>query len=281
VSENLVREIHDTVARSSDHVQASVRPAGTTPRQMRAMTREVLRKLALGPRASVIEIGCGVGVLGVPVARRASSYVGLDFAPNAVAVMRARLAEAGLEPRARALCVDVLGMSDAELTALGAFDRVLMYAVLHYARTEADAQRFLKQAVALLAPGGRALIGNLPLEDLDVDSQPAAVASRGILARVLASARWVAAAPGHAPVVLTRRWKLRRILELVLSSATADGARFTAPRLPPSYTVGLTIGGIDRWLAELDVPVRHSWMAPGPGVPLAVGRADLLIERPL
>jgi SAM-dependent methyltransferase len=281
VSENLVREIHDAVARSSDQVQASVRPAGTTPRQMRAMTREVLRKLALGPRASVIEIGCGVGVLGVPVARRAGSYVGLDFAPNAVAVMRVRLAEAGLTPRARAVCVDVLGMSDAELTALGSFDRVLMYAVLHYARTEADAQRFLERAVALLAPGGRALIGNLPLEDLDVEWQPAAPASRGILARILASARWAAAAPGRAPLVLTRRWKMRRILELVLSSAAASGARFAAPQLPTSYTVGLTVAAIDRWLAALDVPVRHSWLAPGPGVPLAVGRADLLIERPV
>ena len=66
-----------------------------------------------------------------------------------------RLAEAGLADRARAKCIDVLEAGDDELRALGRFDRVLMYAVLHYARSDREAVRFLQVAVDLLAPRGR------------------------------------------------------------------------------------------------------------------------------
>jgi SAM-dependent methyltransferase len=280
MSEDPVREIHDAVARSPDHVQASVRPPGTTPRQLRAMTREVLRKLEVGPRTSVLEIGCGIGVLGLPVARTAASYVGLDFAPRAVEVFQARLTQAGLSGRARALCLDVLTASDAELRALGRYDRVLMYAVVHYARSDAEAHRFLEHTVALLAPGGRALIGNVPLEDLDVDWAPDVPASRTVPGRVVSWVRWAMAPPARSPVQLTRRWKMRRGLELALSSGRPDTARFTPAQLPPSYTVALTVSGIERSLADLGVTLRHRWSPPGPGVPLAAGRADLIIERP-
>jgi SAM-dependent methyltransferase len=281
VRQNLVREVHDAVARSPDHVEASARPAGTTPRQLRVMTREVLRKLEVGPRTSVLEIGCGIGVIGVPVAARAASYVGLDFAPQPVEVLRARLAQAGLDKRARALCLDVLTANDADLRELGRVDRVLMYAVLHYARTDAEARRFLERTVALLAPGGRALIGNIPLEDLGVGWTPAAPASRSLLSSTVSSVRWVAEPPSPSPMPLTRRWKMRRILELAMSRGGPRSVGFTPPRLPAGYTAALTIEGIERWLADLGGPLRHHWSPPGPGVPLAAGRADLIIERPV
>jgi SAM-dependent methyltransferase len=278
-SDNLVRDVHDAVAGSDILAEASVRPAGTTGRELRAMQRDVLRKLQLDREASVVEIGCGIGLLGVPVARRAGRYVGLDFAPRAVEVANGRLLAAGLAPRARAMCVDILGADREMLKALGRFDRVLVYSVLHYARTDAEAVRFLRSTVDLLAPRGRALVGNIPLEDLLID-WPADDPPTGLLARLFAATSW-AARGGTAPVPLTRRWKLRRLAEMALKAkARSSVADFAPARLPPSYTISLDTNAVERWLATLGADLVRSWELPAPGVPLGSARADLIVSRP-
>jgi SAM-dependent methyltransferase len=277
-SDNLVRDVHDAVAGSDILAEASVRPAGTTGRELRAMRRDVLGKLRLDHDSSVVEIGCGIGLLGVPVARRASRYVGLDFAPRAVDVSNERLRAAGLESRARAICVDVLSGDREQLKALGRFDRVLVYSVLHYARSDAEAVRFLQSAVDLLAPHGRALIGNIPLEDLLVDWSAPESPPAGLPARALAATRWAARA-GSAPVALTRRWKLRRLAVMALK-ARAAGADFAPARLPSGYTISLTTDVVERWLATLGEELVSRWELPAPGVPLAAARADLIVSRP-
>lgn len=277
MSENLVRDVHDAVADSDSAVEASVRPPGTTPREMQAMRRDVLAKLRLHSGASVAEIGCGVGLLGVPIARAAARYVGLDFAPRAVRVANERLAAHAVADRASALCIDVLSARADELGALGRFDRVLVYAVFHYARSEREATRFLRVVTDLLAPGGRALIGNIPLEDLKVDWAAPDPTPHGLIARLAAVARWVMT-PGAARVPLTRRWKARRALEAMLKRRS-QAERFVPARLPASYTLTLTTAALERWLTTLEVNFTYHWELPAPGVPLAAGRADLIIER--
>ncbi len=279
MSENLVRDVHDALARSDSVVEASARPPATTPRELRAMERDVLRKLRLGAGTGVVEIGCGIGVLGVPVAHHAARYVGLDFAPQAVEAARERLRAAGLEDRARVLCMDVLRVGGEEIDALGRFERVLMYAAFHYARTESEAVCLLQRAFDLLAPGGRALIGNVPLDDLHVDWTAPEPAPLGLIERLIAAARWVMT-PGAAPVPLTRRWKARRTVEALLNSRSSPG-RFVVPPLPPGYTLSLTAAAVERWLAMVEGDFLFHWELPDPGVPLAAGRADLIIERRL
>lgn len=46
--------------------------------------------------------------------------------------------------------------------ALGAFDAILAYSVLHYVFDEGDVYGFLDAALALLAPGGSLLLGDIP-----------------------------------------------------------------------------------------------------------------------
>lgn len=285
MSDNLVRDIHDAVASSEDPVEASIRPTGTTRRELRAMERDVLRKLRLDRSTSVAEIGCGVGLLGLPVAERAARYVGLDFAPRAVRVANERLRAAGLGDRAGVLCLDVLSIAEEELARLGRFDRVLMYAVLHYARNEREAVRLLRCAIDLLAPGGRVLVGNIPLEDLSIGWTAGERPSRGPLARLLAAGGWTVTAGSAVP--LTIGWKTRRTVETLIK---AGGHRFimarspgqvkvaSPARLPANYTLVLTTMAVERWLTTLDSGLTYRWALPAPSVPLAPGRADLIIE---
>jgi SAM-dependent methyltransferase len=242
------------------------------------MRRDVLRKLRIEPGVSVVEIGCGIALVGLPVARRATRYLGLDFAPQAVQVANERFRKAGLEGRASAQHVDVLALGADELRQLGRFSRVLMYAVLHYARTDQEALRFLSVAADLLDRGGRALIGSLPLADLRDDwPSPGEGQKRG-LERVTAAARWTTSA-GAASVPLTRRWKTRYMFESVLNKR-ARRADFVAPSLPANYTLPLTTAAIERWLAMLPNELVHHWELPAAGAPLAAARADLIVVRP-
>jgi 2-polyprenyl-3-methyl-5-hydroxy-6-metoxy-1,4-benzoquinol methylase len=49
-----------------------------------------------------------------------------------------------------------------ETAALGSFDAILAYSVLHYVFAEGDVFAFLDSAIALLAPGGSLLVGDIP-----------------------------------------------------------------------------------------------------------------------
>jgi SAM-dependent methyltransferase len=47
-------------------------------------------------------------------------------------------------------------------SGLRSFDAILAYSVLHYVFAEGDVDGFLDSAIALLAPGGRLLLGDIP-----------------------------------------------------------------------------------------------------------------------
>lgn len=236
MSDNPVRILHDSVARSNDPVVASTRPASTTSTEMRRMVEDVIAKLE-PDGMTVIDIGCGTGVLGVPIARRAARYAGVDLSPEAVGVLSKLL------PASDIRCADV---TRDDLSYLGTFDRVLVYAVLHYVASEAEGERFVRRALELLAPGGHALIGNIPLPSGDL---PHSVRQR---------------AAGLA-------WRARRRVQHRPRRTVAGG-------IPAGYCLPLTRELIDSWLQRIPT-LRWRWVAPRVGVPLQRGRADLLIDK--
>jgi SAM-dependent methyltransferase len=240
VSENPVRDLHDRVARSDDPVVASTRPATTTALEMRRMVGDVIAKLK-PDHVSVLELGCGTGVLGVPIARRARRYAGIDVSPRAVEVLSERL------PNALIRCADV---TRDDLSDLGQFDRVLVYAALHYVTSAAEGERFVHRALSLLAPGGRALFGNLPLPVADLPHS------------------WLQRAFG-------RGWTgLRRIArQLGHRPARADPSS-----MPAGYCLPLTRDLIEGWLRPVP-DVSWRWVPPRVGVPLMRSRADLIVEK--
>lgn len=231
-----VRDIHDAVADSDDPVVASTRPATTTDLELRRMVADVIAKLQ-PDGVSVIEVGCGTGVLGIPVARRASRYAGVDISPRALDVLRQRV------PTATVRCADVTA---DDLSDLGTYDRVLVYAALHYVQTADEGRRFIRNSLARLAPGGRALIGNIPLPAEELPH------SAGQRLRGLA---WSAG---------------RRLLR--------NRGRAAPPGLPPGSCLPLTRSLIEEWLGDV-AGVTWRWAAPATGVPLQRTRADLLLQR--
>ena len=236
MSTNPVRDLHDAVARNRDPVIASTRPATTTAVEMARMVEDVIAKLR-PDGSSVVELGCGIGVLAEPIARRASRYVGVDMAQEALNVLKERI------PKAVVRCADV---TTDDISDLGTFDRVLVYTTLHLVASEADGERFVQSALGLLAPGGLALFGNLPLPSEDLPH------SR--VQRTAGLAWSVRRRLGHRPIRTP-----------------------TAP-LPAGYALPLTRPLIEGWLAA-SPGVQWDWLVPRIGVPMHRTRADLVVKR--
>jgi SAM-dependent methyltransferase len=168
----------------------------------------------------------------------------------------------------------VLDVSAREWSDVGLFDRVLMYGVIHYARDESEVERFLDRVLEALRPGGLALVGDVPLEDLRRD-WPTITDDRHPTQARADSARWLMRA-GTAPIPLTRRWKARYLFEHAVRARSRERS-FTLPELPPNYTVTMTSRIIERWLSQHHEQLTHRWKLPAPGAPLVAARADLVL----
>ncbi|KGM34796.1 bifunctional 2-polyprenyl-6-hydroxyphenol methylase/3-demethylubiquinol 3-O-methyltransferase UbiG [Inquilinus limosus] len=101
---------------------------------------------------SILDIGCGGGLLSEPMARLGATVTGVDAGAEAVGVARAHAAESGL-------AIDYRCSSAEDLAASGArFDAVLALEIVEHV---ADVDAFCAALAALLRPGGTLVMSTL------------------------------------------------------------------------------------------------------------------------
>ncbi|OGG61465.1 hypothetical protein A3I46_00770 [Candidatus Kaiserbacteria bacterium RIFCSPLOWO2_02_FULL_54_13] len=118
----------------------------------------LLEKLSLSPEDDLLEIGCGAGNLLIPLSFFVHSVTGIDH-PNLLAQIKSRV------PRDN----DIMTLVPGEFPRVevpGTFSRVLIYSVIQYLRDEEAVLTFIRTAAALLRPGGKMLIGDIPNKDI-------------------------------------------------------------------------------------------------------------------
>jgi 2-polyprenyl-6-hydroxyphenyl methylase/3-demethylubiquinone-9 3-methyltransferase len=94
---------------------------------------------------SILDIGCGAGLLAEPLARLGGEVTGLDPAPGNIEVARQHAAETGASLSYRAATVEHLAEEGAS------FDVVLAMEVVEHVR---DMPSFVRKACGLVRPGG-------------------------------------------------------------------------------------------------------------------------------
>ncbi|WP_033018673.1 class I SAM-dependent methyltransferase, partial [Streptomyces rimosus] len=104
----------------------------------------------------VLEVGVGAGLLMAHLARDVDEYWGTDLSAEVIERLSAQVAEAGLDDRVR-----LRSQAADDVTGLpaGHFDTVLINSVVQYFPDGAYLAKVVGQLLALVAPGGRLVIG--------------------------------------------------------------------------------------------------------------------------
>ena len=101
---------------------------------------------------TVLDIGCGGGLLCEPLCRLGASVTGIDASAENIAIARSHAQAMGLDIRYRAVLPEVLADDGSS------FDLVVTMEVIEHV---ADVDAFLSAAVALTAPGGAMALATL------------------------------------------------------------------------------------------------------------------------
>ncbi|MHC2295853.1 AMP-binding protein [Rhizobium mongolense] len=184
------------------------KPIGET--QIKAWAQATAdRVLGFSP-GSVLDIGCGVGLLGERLLREGLvKYQGCDLSSAAVAAAQKRLAQQfGQSPRWQLSCVPA---NEIRTAVSGPFDLVLLNSVVQYFPDEDYLAAVLQQAIALCRHGGKIVVGDIP-----------AASMKPVMARIAAEA---SASDGSADADVEQRIKTIGRGELWLDPA--DFTRIT------------------------------------------------------
>lgn len=209
----------------------------------RRILGDVLPKLRPEPHHRLLDIGCGAGALLVPLSYQVAEAVGIDH-PDTIA---------SLERRHVLDNVTLIGGGFPDTAPEGDFDRIIAYSVLHYMADMDAAKAFILAAAALLRPGGRLVIGDLPNRD------------RG--------ARWRA---NPAAAAAEREWA-----NLKESAAGDETTNRAMAQLARTSQLG---NFSDAMIAELIQAARAAgyeayWLPQAPDLPFGRTREDLVVER--
>jgi 2-polyprenyl-6-hydroxyphenyl methylase/3-demethylubiquinone-9 3-methyltransferase len=101
---------------------------------------------------SLLDIGCGGGLLSEPMARLGAKVTGIDPSPRNIGTAATHAAEAGLAIDYRAITAEALAETGAR------FDVILNMEVVEHA---ADAQSFLRTCAQMLQPGGLMFVATI------------------------------------------------------------------------------------------------------------------------
>jgi SAM-dependent methyltransferase len=112
---------------------------------------EFLDRLAVAPGASLLDVACGSGQLGLIAARRGAKVTGVDIATNSIAAARGRAAAEGLDARFDEGDAEALPYPDASFDVVAS-----IYGAMFAPRPEVVASELLR----VCRPGGTIAMGN-------------------------------------------------------------------------------------------------------------------------
>jgi SAM-dependent methyltransferase len=114
------------------------------------MIERAFAEFSAEPVRRVLDLGCGTGGHGIPLARRGYDVVGVDRSPGMLAAARAKAETAGVAGRITLLSADLT----APLDSAPCDAALMMFAVLGYQTTPAHAAAALKATRRSLRAGG-------------------------------------------------------------------------------------------------------------------------------
>ena len=117
---------------------------------------EVVEKLEIGSKDTVLDIGCGAGNLTIPLSSAAKEVTGIDHES-----FRKRI-----EERYKGKNLKFVAGNFLDTPVEAVYDKILCYGVLHYLENKKEVYKFIEKALENLKPGGIAMFADLPNKTL-------------------------------------------------------------------------------------------------------------------
>ena len=133
---------------------ASGRPVPVDPNMI---IEDVLSKIPVTKNDVVLDVGCGTGVITIPLSKHCQHIHALDSGAKVLEKARARCKEEHV-----ANITYYLGSALDLPFEENSFNHVLMYGVIHLFENEEQVNRAVAQLVRVCKPGGRILIAEIP-----------------------------------------------------------------------------------------------------------------------
>lgn len=157
IKKKSVLDVYSDLAQSktATHIEMSGRYRNQSA-AVRRVAVDVLSKLELRAEDSLLDIGCGVGDISIPLSMLCDEVTLVDH-PKVLAQLKRRIPR---EERVTFMPGDFLSL-DFDQT----YDKILAYGVVVCLPDEESVLRFLRKTIQLCSPGGRILIGDLANSD--------------------------------------------------------------------------------------------------------------------
>ncbi|MEU7583033.1 amino acid adenylation domain-containing protein [Streptomyces sp. NPDC041068] len=126
--------------------------------EMREWRDAAVAQVLRGAPRRVLELGVGSGLLMSRIAAEVDEYWGTDLSAAVIERLRAQAERAGVAERTRLSCRPA---DDVTELPQEYFDAVVLNSVVQYFPDTGYLDRVLRQAMALLAPGGRLIVGDV------------------------------------------------------------------------------------------------------------------------
>lgn len=133
---------------------SSGRPVYVEPK---IIIKDICSKIPLSRYDVVLDVGCGTGLLTIPLAQKCKYVYALDAGKKILETLEENCKKRGLSNVAfcEGLTTD-LPFEDKF------FDRVIMYAVIHYLENEKQIEKCIRELIRVCKAGGYILVAEIP-----------------------------------------------------------------------------------------------------------------------
>jgi ubiquinone/menaquinone biosynthesis C-methylase UbiE len=153
IADDAAVKLYDQLA-SAGNYYSSGRPVYVDPE---IIVEDICSKMPLTENDRMLDVGCGTGVLTIPLARRCGFVDAMDAGKMVIKALRKHCKKEGVM-NVRPFMGDALCLPFPD----GRFDRVLIYSVLHYLENGSQAKQCVKELIRVCKPGGKILLGDIP-----------------------------------------------------------------------------------------------------------------------